>query len=73
MKIKTFELEFRYFDGACWEYLDKEIIAISKIQLIRCFIYETCVIHYETRRQCWDRCKKWITEDTLEFPIVNTK
>lgn len=69
--MKVFKIDFYYFDGCEWSTINKEITAINKFQLIRCFINETKHSNPETTRQLWKKFSKYIIEKELSFPIVN--
>ncbi len=78
--MKVYKLDFYYFDGVNWETKYIEITALSKIQLMKAFLNEVRWLHPNrnvTQKQeikdLWNKEKKYITEETLIFPIVVDK
>ena len=45
--MKIYKIDFRYFDGAYWEYINKTIQADTKISLMKTFIDETTCVSKE--------------------------
>jgi hypothetical protein len=79
--MKVYELEFSFFCGTVWRQVTVEIIAISKIQLMREFLKQIKYIsqyslEFDTKKEavkhCWNWHKKYIKEKELTFPIVNS-
>jgi len=79
--MKIYKIEFRYFDGASWANVEKQIYASSIFQLIRTFIYETSCLNEEiyckelknfrskTKKDLW----KEIKIEEIKFPLVIEK
>lgn len=73
MTIKVYILEFDHFDKVCWKRCSVKITALSKIQLMRCYISE--YFHSKADKIEYKRIWKQnrIDEDTLTFPLIETK
>lgn len=73
-----YELEIRFFDGAAWSFVNTKIIAVSKIQIMKCFLQETINItdrkNTDTKimvKNLWNECKGDIIEVSL--PIITVE
>lgn len=79
--MKIYKIEFRYFDGASWSRVTKEIYASTIFQLIRTFLNETSCLYeeiyckelkkfrYKTNKDLW----KEIKIEEIKFPLVIEK
>ena len=79
--MKTYNLEFTFFDESWWKRIEIEITHTSIIGLMKAFISETRYIyeldsngklpeHKKMVKDCWNRNKNNITQEELHFPII---
>lgn len=83
--MKVFKLEFRYFSGADWSWVDIELIAQSIEELKTAFLSECSDINqtehdfsveppirrHTTAEELFEKNVKFIKEEELTFPIIN--
>ena len=70
--MKVFKLEFRYFSGIYWSYVEIKIIAQSMEELKTVFLSECSDINQPiTAEELFEKNVKFIIEEELTFPIIN--
>lgn len=70
MKIEVYVIDVYYFDGASWDNESLEIKALTLFSLMKCFLRETHVVHYQTQKELWNKFKNRIYKDVVSFPLV---
>ena len=70
--MKVFKLEFRYFSGVDWSFVEIKIIAQSMEELKTVFLSECSDINQAiTAEELFEKNVKFIKEEELTFPIIN--
>lgn len=69
--MEVYKMNYTFFCGAGWKYVEVETTATSIYQLIKSFLIETS--HYHggyTQKQLWKEKRSSIRKEALSFPIV---
>lgn len=65
--MKVYVVEFTFFSGVEWREVECEVKALTKESLKEAVMEELKYMKFEDPQQ------KWITEEELEFPLINIK
>ncbi len=69
--MKVFKLEFRYFSGVDWSFVEIKIIATTMDELKSSFMSECSDIHQtDTAEELFEKNISKIVEEELTFPII---